>query len=543
MASLRLSRWTQLLLLILITILLITSVDAKKKKKKKKSTETEDVVAATPTTTTSDDTSDIDIEAVLAAKKQKKQVKDEEDVPAAAATPAAETATSEEDVVSIRARRAKAATALAKRREKRAKAAAARLAKAQQNNQQAARRRAAREEQLESYHARQQSKLDKANKAKIAADHPDNRKRAQEKLNWMNKEAGRSSQRIISMDVDTFKTYVNDGPRPYWVFAAFTSLMQTKPVCHQCHDAYSQYVPLAIAHHEHRRNMPTATVPALYFDLNNTHAQADEHKMPVFFVQLEASRSGKLFDILKLNGVPAIMLVPPRPATSTPDLRTFLTSLPPRYRYQLNQPRFESSGLNTFINKYAGQMVNLDQKQVDYGDVLMGFLMLVTGGVFVYLWITGRIVLKVQRHSFVIIAWFGYMYCISGGMYNIIRGTQWASYEDGGKKFSYIHPQFRDQHSSEGFMMGMLQILCGLMMTLLVVRAFESADQTATSTTTTSTTSQTKSSTATTAINKRAWHQNVTSLILDALSPTVCIFIGCAAWMQLNSVYRMKSHG
>jgi len=68
-----------------------------------------------------------------------------------------------------------------------------------------------------------------------------------------------------------------------------------------------------------------------------------------------------------------------------------------------------------------------------------------------------------------------YTFCVSGGMYNSIRGTPWSETQQNGQ-VSYILYQGRDQYGAEGYLMGFAQTLCGIFVVLMVRHARSTAD-------------------------------------------------------------------
>jgi len=243
--------------------------------------------------------------------------------------------------------------------------------------------------------------------------------------------------------------------------------------------------------------------------------------MPIFFVEVDVVRNREVFDKLQINSAPIVALVPPKLPDKAEKLNQFLNKLPLKYRFTALTPTLTGDELNVWIGKVTGVIIPMQEGSVPYE--VAGLLLVVLVGLgFVAFTFHAFIltIIRANRYLMMFGLWMAYLFCMSGGMYNYIRQTQWAGYGKEGEVF-HIAPDSHDQYVVESFIVALVVCTCALGSVLLAKSVFDFSDN------------QPKSTT-----------KKVASSVLGVvLSPTICTAILGCGWYQMLKIYTTKTYG
>ena len=363
--------------------------------------------------------------------------------------------------------------------------------------------RVEREKRVKREQERLKKKHEEEVKRQAENEDPKQREEAAEKVEHMHALADKSSSRIISLDDAAYKKYVLEGNRPYYVVLTFTAL-SSGAQCALCQDF--QRSASMVAQQYHTDHPTTASYSA------NTP--------PIFFVNIDAAKNRDTFEQMKLNSAPATVLLPPRVSNKPLKLATVLSGATGKQRFVLQQ-RNHPHEVVMFVHKGAGQMITVNYNAVNGEEIVIGVLAAATllfvlyryfdqimafrtnpnirfvlclAGWLLYMWyarhfthspIPGRtdcgrtdsafflcVVHPTDNLRASVPLRFSFPRCISGGMYNIIKGNIFAHTEKD-KPTEYISPEGRDQYGAEGLILGFLNIAASFALVILNLRAFE----------------------------------------------------------------------
>ena len=366
--------------------------------------------------------------------------------------------------------------------------------------------RAEREKRLR----REQERLRKKREEDVrrAADHEDPQQRAdaEEKVEHLHQLASKSSSRVITLDDAAYKRYVLEGNRPYYVLLTFTAL-GSGTQCAMCHEFQRSLAQVASQYHEDHPTVQsyTATTP------------------PIFFVNIDAAKNRDVFEAMKLSSAPISLLLLPRAASKPLKLQTVLTSTPTRQKYPL-QARNHPHDIVTWLYKLSGQLVTINYNAVNGEEIVIGALFACTTLFVVWRYFEQIVALRLNpnlRFMLCVVGWALYMWCISGGMYNIIKGNIFALTEKD-RPTEYISNEPRDQYGAEGLILGTIIIAASSMLVLCNLKAFEAKQWTA------------KGGSTVAAL----W-----ASISPVLRPELCCALMLFFWFLMVNIYTWKNRG
>ena len=347
---------------------------------------------------------------------------------------------------------------------------------------------------------REQERLRKKHEEELKrqADNEDPRQReeAQEKVDYLHQLTDKSSSRVITLDDAAYKKYILEGNRPYYVLLTFTALSPGTQ-CPLCHD-YQRAV---------------AMTAQQYHDDHPTVSAYSSGQPPIFFVNLDAAKNRDIFDAMKLNTAPTSIVLPPRLTSKPLKLATVVSAASGKQRYVLQQ-RNHPHDVVVLLHKNTGQMININYNAVNGEEIVIGLLAGATVLFVLYRYFDQIMAFRTNpniRFFLCLLGWLLYMWydlshtltdcrrtppqphlhllsipltlsvppcdclstrCISGGMYNIIKGNIFAHSEKD-KPTEYISPEGRDQYGAEGLILGFLNIAASFALVVLNLRAFE----------------------------------------------------------------------
>jgi len=143
-------------------------------------------------------------------------------------------------------------------------------------------------------------------KKKVPTMSPELREHAMEKLAWLRKQTQKSADNIVSLSPDSYKEYVNDGPRLHWSLVVFTARgMRFR--CSMCHQVHPHVKKIALS-------------------LNYTVDR------PVFIMEVDVERNQDIFNEISLSHAPVFLMIPPTPNGKKPKIKTLYKKLPDKYR-------------------------------------------------------------------------------------------------------------------------------------------------------------------------------------------------------------------
>ena len=308
---------------------------------------------------------------------------------------------------------------------------------------------------------REQERLRKKKEEDIkrAADseNPKQREDAQEKVEHLHSLTAKSSSRVINLDDAAYKRYVLEGNRPYYVVLTFTAL-GAGTQCAMCHEFQRTLAMVAAQYHEDHPSVGSysAAQPA------------------VFFVNMDASRNRDVFDAMKLSTAPTSIILPPRSTSKPMKLSTVLSATPGKARFGL-QAKNHPHDVVLWLHKNSGQMVTINYNAVNGEEIVIGVLFALTLLFVVYRYFEPIMAFRHNpnlRFVLCLLGWTAYMWCISGGMYNIIKGNIFAHTEKD-RPTEYISNEPRDQYGAEGLILGFTIIAASAFLVLCNLKAFE----------------------------------------------------------------------
>lgn len=480
-----LRRWLLAALVLVLLVSVLTNVEAKKKGKSKAVADDDDVDDDSPSTPTPSSSSSSSDPAKEAAAKRRSEAE-------------------------------------RKKKEKQAEKRSASLRAARQRNRQLAAARAQRAANEAKAKALAKQRADDLVAKKRKADTPEIRKRGHEKLRALLSLSAKSGTRIISFDSSQYQTFVNEGPRPYWLFLSYTALSSAHS-CYYCHMAHDALIPAAQAYYERSKVLTSSVLSS------NSTADILDSELPVFFANVDMARNAPLFKELNLQGAPNLFFAPPRLGTSTLKSLDFVKNLPQRYRYQIQATMTPNSMLQ-FLNSITTAHVDLGDAKPSMGDLLT-MLLILSGLAYVFFRYGYDILMYLRSVRgmgiFLLIAGFGlYCWCISGGMYNIIRGTQFAETDKEGHITAYVLHDSRDQYAVEGMIIGVLNLACAGVLILINARSFDD--------TYLNTAGPVKGG------KQLSTWQHLKNAISPMLSPGFCLALLAAGWFQVINIYSMS---
>lgn len=431
--------------------------------------------------------------------------------PSAPAPSAAEVAEARESALKALKRKR---TLLEKKREKAASARAVSQKAAQARAVQLAQRRAAKAARIAKAKASAKSRADALVAKKRAADTPDIRARGHEKLKQLLRRSGESGTRIINFDTKSYHAFLSEGPRPYHLFVSYTALTSAHS-CMYCHLAHDALIPVAQAHYE-RSKSATAMVLS-----SNSTADIDESDLPVFFANVDMARCADLYKELKFTQAPYLILAPPRLGTKPVKPTEFIRTLPQKYRFNL-QATMTPNDFAGFIHKLAGSHVHIEAAKPGFTDLVFSLVVL-SAIAFVGVKYGSDIILHLRevrgiRFLVLLLGCVVYCWCISGGMYNVLKGTQFAETRQDGS-INYINGDARDQFAAEGLIIGVLNLAAAAAVIVLNSRSFD--DPVA---------SPPKGA-------KLSPAQHLKNAIAPFFTASVCLALMAALWFQVIDIY------
>lgn len=497
------------LCVVLLLLVSVSSVDGAKKKKKAAEPASASASAAAPTSAQQTGGYTAAAAASAAAGSPK--------VDAAAAAPTGETAAARELREKQEARRAELAR---KRQAKRAALKAANAKAARARNYGLAQKRAQKRVSLAKSKAAAKSKADELLAKKRAADTPEIRRKGHRKVEWLLAQTAKSSSRMINFDSLAYHTYVNEGPRPYFLMIVYTALSSSHncPYCHMANDAL---IPVAQAHYARTQSLASALLSA------NSTADIPESDLPVFYANVDMARCGDIFKELKFTSAPYMLLAPPRLGTNTLKSNMFLGGLAQRYRFNL-QASMAPADFNNFIHKLTGAAERVEIGAAKPGLVELLLMLSVLGSLgFVGVRYGHAILLSLRSwrgvKSFALMVGLAlYCWCISGGMYNIIRGTQFAENRRDGS-VNYINGDARDQYAAEGLIIGVLNLSAAIALVVVNTRGWSEAPAAGSSKA------------------KPSPVQLLWNALAPFLSPGVCLALAVFLWSRILAIYTQKN--
>eukprot|EP00467_Chlorarachnion_reptans_P013325 CAMPEP_0114516842 /NCGR_PEP_ID=MMETSP0109-20121206/17555_1 /TAXON_ID=29199 /ORGANISM="Chlorarachnion reptans, Strain CCCM449" /LENGTH=423 /DNA_ID=CAMNT_0001697281 /DNA_START=121 /DNA_END=1392 /DNA_ORIENTATION=- len=283
---------------------------------------------------------------------------------------------------------------------------------------------------------KKQKSGEKRQKKKTAMD-PKLKEAAEEKIAYLRRRIEGSYSKIISLVPDSYREYVNDGPRLHWSLVVFTA-RGSRYRCSICHVVHPHVVRLA---------------QSMNYTLNQ----------PTFVMEVDVQRNQEIFNEIELSHAPVFLMIPPTTSTRKPKIKTLYKKLPDKYRLNAHN-NIGGEDLKKFLARHTKQEVELIEV-IDY-NVLVGWACLV-GMIVAGLYYRGDQLHKIRQFT---LPYFGiciitFIWLAGGGMYNIIRGTAFSG--NGVGFSSFFHPSNGNQYMAGGLIVGCLNFGVGAMIILL----------------------------------------------------------------------------
>jgi hypothetical protein len=331
---------------------------------------------------------------------------------------------------------------------------------------------------------------------------------ANEKLQDALQLASTSPYNYINIEtMSDFQRFVLDGHRPYWAFVTLTSLGSGSNRCELCHELH--------------RNLLMVT-PSNYDEM-----QKNPSRTPIIFFNVDASKAHEVFQSMQLNSVPLLFLLPPR-LGSKPLKPSFHSTVDSKYRFPAQQQNSPFS-IVEYVQRVSHTAITLNLNGITGEEIIIAVLFLAIAIFVIYRYFEALVRFyrneRSREHLRVLICWGSwavYMWCISGGMYNIIRGTEFARYEKD-KPTEYISGDPRDQYGAEGLILGFFNVAAAAMLTLCNEQIRDTSSRTSTS--------------------KNNVLKNIWSGIVPLFTPVACLLLLVAFWFQIVAIYSSKNRG
>ena len=371
--------------------------------------------------------------------------------------------------------------------------------------------RAEREKKVRREQERLRKKHEEEMKRAADTEDPTQTAEAREKIEHLHGLTVRSSSHVISLDDAAYKRYVLEGNRPYYVLLTFTALGGST-ACAMCHDLQRALQQVA----------------SQYSDEHPTAASYAASTPPIFFINVDANRNREVFESMKLNTAPTSVILSPRLSSKPLKQSSLLSSTPSKQRFVL-QPRNHPHDVVMFIHKNSGQMIVINYNAVNGEEIVIATLAAACALFVLYRYFEQIVALRRNpqiRFILCIVGWCAYMWCISGGMYNIIKGNIFAHSEKD-RATEYISSEPRDQYGAEGLILGFLNIAASSMLVLCNLRAFEGW----------------REGKAGGGAMLRGWLGSVWASVGPLLRPELCIGLVFFFWFYIVSIYSWKNRG
>ncbi len=276
----------------------------------------------------------------------------------------------------------------------------------------------------------------------------DARARAEQTVASLRAQTAASADGIITLDSRAFKEAIGQTPRPFHTVVTVNALTTQHrcPPCKRLHDALS--------------------FSAKYFQSHPDSADG----VPVFFVNVELARSGDLVKQLGLQP-PTSAVIPPMltgPAQSPAELVSMA-----RYRYAPT-PKPTEADLATFVGRGTGFTVptSTPGEGIPKGKIITGIAVLGAAILGVYFFYDKLDFFRQFTGLYAILAWIGYIYGVSGGMFNTLNKTPFSTVARDGSP-SYIAPGHMQQFGAESVIMAAANLACALVCVVLSAYAFD----------------------------------------------------------------------
>lgn len=282
------------------------------------------------------------------------------------------------------------------------------------------------------------------------------RKKGEERLKWMLQQSAKTP--LISLTPSTYRKFVTSGPRPYTVLVTFTAL-HSQFQCAICRSLHDELLPLAAWYEQHRY-------------LN----QAENPHHLVFFAEVDYGSNNEIFREMQLQQAPLMVYIPATDSGNSSRVATLLKDLPSNYQFNVNKWGLNADGVQKFVvsrTSIGYDVVPTYEPPRDYTVpilvvstlVLSIILFRVTVAAFPQAWLLWE--LRKQPMLYYFMGLGVYLFCTSGGMYNIIRGMPFMHVPQRGEESFIFHPDSSMQYGIESVSVAFLYLMCSIMLMLL----------------------------------------------------------------------------
>jgi len=323
---------------------------------------------------------------------------------------------------------------------------------------------------------------------------PEIKEAAEEKIDWLRRRVEKSSNSIVSLSPDSYKEYVNDGPRLHWSLVVFTA-RGSRYRCAICHQVHPHVVQLAKS-------------------MNYTLSQ------PTFVMEVDVQYNQEIFNEISLSHAPVFLMIPPTTSNKKPKIKTLYKKLPDKFRLNAHN-NIGIDDLTKFLARHTKQEVEL--VEIIDTNVLLGYFVFFCIGA-TGLYYKGDKVYKLREYTlpYFVVSIAMFIWLMGGGMYNIIRGTSFSG--NGNGLSAFFHPSNGTQYAAGGFIVGCLHFGVGGMIILLNTWALRNPQNDVP--------------------KRKSYRELKTPLqVLKELkpSPGLCLVGATVLWYNLVMVYTMKN--
>lgn len=204
--------------------------------------------------------------------------------------------------------------------------------------------------------------------------------------------------------------------------------------------------------------------------------EASQHAgTPTFVVEMDFDYKdvGQTFNDLGMTSAPLLLFVHPYAKQNMPKSSTFVAKASNLDKFDFNSKGFTGEAVLRWINSRAGDLSASISRPFDWAAFVENVGVPALSGV-VALAVLGPLFWRFRKNtSIYLLASFAiYLFCVSGGMYNILKETPWAHFDDSGE-MSYVHGGSGWQLTSESYICGGVQLAIGIVVIFLSTKAVE----------------------------------------------------------------------
>ena len=257
-----------------------------------------------------------------------------------------------------------------------------------------------------------------------------------------------AKQSLIRLTPSSFKTHVAQSPRPYSLLVIFTALGASYK-CEVCQQLHAEVGPLAE-----------------WYETKRFKDGQLQHKGFFAIVDFEANQD--VFRQLNLQSAPVVIFVPSTESGNGTLVSKVLVETAAQNNYNIQKWGLTADGLQKFFvsrSSIGYDLVPAYQPPPDYTNLAILAFFAITLIVSIRILHSNFPMLFNNPMVYFALSCAFFLFCASGGMYNIIRGMPFM-HSDKGLPV-YFHPDQSQQFGMESVMIGFLYFSTAIVVILL----------------------------------------------------------------------------